>query len=169
MKACLFDPIIAWILGLLQGWAMMNLSHGGRLTLIKSMLQATPLHLLQQNAAKYDGVQFSTNNFIFKVQRHIRTLYAAQILTSTQWKGDLHQAVAMGFVFRPTVPWAPRVVRWATPSPAWFKLNLDRSSLGNPGPTGAVGIVRDAEGQVRLAYQDAFGTTASVIAELTAV
>ncbi|KAL0411073.1 UNVERIFIED_CONTAM: hypothetical protein Slati_3697000 [Sesamum latifolium] len=35
------------IRGLLQGWAMMNLSHGGRLALIKSVLQATPLHLLQ--------------------------------------------------------------------------------------------------------------------------
>ncbi|KAL0427111.1 UNVERIFIED_CONTAM: hypothetical protein Slati_2885900 [Sesamum latifolium] len=46
-KACLFDPIIARIRGLLQGWAMTNLSHGGRLALIKSVLQATPLHLLQ--------------------------------------------------------------------------------------------------------------------------
>ncbi|KAL0416809.1 UNVERIFIED_CONTAM: hypothetical protein Slati_3512800 [Sesamum latifolium] len=29
------------------GWAMTNLSHGGQLALIKSVLQATPLHLLQ--------------------------------------------------------------------------------------------------------------------------
>ncbi|KAL0349841.1 UNVERIFIED_CONTAM: hypothetical protein Sradi_4133300 [Sesamum radiatum] len=32
---------------MLQGWAMTNLSHGGRLALIRSVLQATPLHLLQ--------------------------------------------------------------------------------------------------------------------------
>ncbi|KAL0411072.1 UNVERIFIED_CONTAM: hypothetical protein Slati_3696900 [Sesamum latifolium] len=123
----------------------------------------------QRNAAKYDVVQFSTNNIIFEVQRHLRTLYAACILPSTQWKGDLHQAVAMGFVFRPTVPRAPRVVRWATPSSAWFKLNSAGSSLGNPGRAGAAGIIRDAEGQVRLAYQNALGTTTSVIAELTTV
>ncbi|KAL0368333.1 UNVERIFIED_CONTAM: hypothetical protein Scaly_1052200, partial [Sesamum calycinum] len=30
-----------------RGWAMTNLSHGGRLALIRSVLQATPLHLLQ--------------------------------------------------------------------------------------------------------------------------
>ncbi|KAL0320805.1 UNVERIFIED_CONTAM: hypothetical protein Sradi_5342000 [Sesamum radiatum] len=75
----------------------------------------------------------------------------------------------MDFIFRPTVPRAPRVVRWTTPSPASFKLNSDGSSLGNPGPAGAAGIIRDAEGQVILAYQDALGTATSVIAELTAV
>ncbi|KAL0289688.1 UNVERIFIED_CONTAM: hypothetical protein Scaly_2695000 [Sesamum calycinum] len=37
-------PVIAGPLG---GWAMRNLSHGGRLALIRSVLQATPLHLLQ--------------------------------------------------------------------------------------------------------------------------
>ncbi|KAL0462196.1 UNVERIFIED_CONTAM: hypothetical protein Slati_0107200 [Sesamum latifolium] len=136
---------------------------------------STPFHSdlhfkwTQRNIAKYDGVQFSTNSIIFEVQRHLRTLYAARILTSTQWKGDLHRAVAMDFVFRPTVPRAPRIMRWTTPSPAWFKLNSDGSSLRYLGPTGAAGIIRDAEGQVRLAYQDALGTTTSVIAELTAV
>ncbi|KAL0462353.1 UNVERIFIED_CONTAM: hypothetical protein Slati_0122900 [Sesamum latifolium] len=45
-KACFFDPIISRIRGLLQGWAMTNLSHGRLLALIKSVLQATPLHLL---------------------------------------------------------------------------------------------------------------------------
>ncbi|KAL0307993.1 UNVERIFIED_CONTAM: hypothetical protein Sangu_3000200 [Sesamum angustifolium] len=46
-KACLFDSIISRLLDMLQGWAMTNLSHGGRLALIRSVLQATPLHLLQ--------------------------------------------------------------------------------------------------------------------------
>ncbi|KAL0314279.1 UNVERIFIED_CONTAM: hypothetical protein Sangu_2272300 [Sesamum angustifolium] len=46
-KAYLFDPIISRLRDLLQGWAMTNLSHGGRLALIRSVLQATPLHPLQ--------------------------------------------------------------------------------------------------------------------------
>ncbi|KAL0413386.1 UNVERIFIED_CONTAM: hypothetical protein Sradi_1540300 [Sesamum radiatum] len=123
----------------------------------------------QQNAAKYDGARFLAANIIFEVDRHLRTLYAAWILTSTQWKGDLYRAVAMGFIFMLTVPRAPRVVRWTTPSPTSFKLNSDGSSLGNPGPAGAAGIITDAEGQVLLVYQDALGTATSVIAELTAV
>ncbi|KAL0332910.1 UNVERIFIED_CONTAM: hypothetical protein Scaly_2192500 [Sesamum calycinum] len=45
-KACLFDSIISRLRDMLQGWAITNLSHGGRLALIRSVLQATPLHLL---------------------------------------------------------------------------------------------------------------------------
>ncbi|KAL2250200.1 UNVERIFIED_CONTAM: hypothetical protein Sindi_2493700, partial [Sesamum indicum] len=101
--------------------------------------------------------------------RQLRTLYAARIMTSIQWKGDLHRALAMGFCFRPMVPRAPRVVRWSTPTPAWFKLNSDGSSLGKPGPAAAAGVIRDEIGQVHLAYQYTLGTTTSVVSELTAV
>ncbi|KAL2246212.1 UNVERIFIED_CONTAM: hypothetical protein Sindi_2889400 [Sesamum indicum] len=87
----------------------------------------------QRNAAKYQG-------------RQLRTLYAAQVMTSIQWKGDLHRALAMGFCFRPVVPWAPRVVRWSTPTPAWFKLNSDGSSLRNTAAT--AGVIRDEIGQL---------------------
>ncbi|KAL0313716.1 UNVERIFIED_CONTAM: putative ribonuclease H protein [Sesamum calycinum] len=67
------------------------------------------------------------------------------------------------------VPRAPSIVRWQAPSPSWFKLNTDGSSLGNPGLAGAVGIIRDSAGHVHLAYQLALGTGTSVLAELTAV
>ncbi|KAK4406452.1 putative ribonuclease H protein [Sesamum angolense] len=106
---------------------------------------------------------------ILEVQRHLRTLYAAQTLTSTQWKGDLHRAAIMGFIFRRQVPQAPSIVRWHAPFPSWFKLNIDGSSLGNPGLAGAAGIIRDSAGHVHLAYQFALGTGTSVLAELTAV
>ncbi|KAL0309054.1 UNVERIFIED_CONTAM: hypothetical protein Sradi_5847700 [Sesamum radiatum] len=40
---------------------------------------------------------------ILKVHCHLCTLYATQTLTSTQWKGDLHRAGGMEFIFRQTV------------------------------------------------------------------
>ncbi|KAL0307977.1 UNVERIFIED_CONTAM: putative ribonuclease H protein [Sesamum calycinum] len=123
----------------------------------------------QRNAAKYRGVPFSTDSIILEVQRHLHILYAARIWTSTQWKGDLHRAAVMGFIFRQQVPRAPSIVRWQAPSPSWFKLNTDGSSLGNPGLAGAAGIIRDSAGHVHLAYQLALGTGTSVLAELTAV
>ncbi|KAL0347671.1 UNVERIFIED_CONTAM: putative ribonuclease H protein [Sesamum calycinum] len=125
--------------------------------------------LCSRNAAKYRGVPFSTDSIILEVQRHLRTLYAVRTLTSTQWKGDLHQAAIMGFIFRQQVPRAPSIVRWHSPSPSWFKLNTDGSSLGNPGLAGAADIIRDSAGHVHLAYQSALGTGTSVLAELTAV
>ncbi|KAL0329357.1 UNVERIFIED_CONTAM: hypothetical protein Sradi_4922400 [Sesamum radiatum] len=39
IKACLFDSIISRLRDMLQGWAMTNLSHGGRLALIQSVLR----------------------------------------------------------------------------------------------------------------------------------
>ncbi|KAL0325149.1 UNVERIFIED_CONTAM: putative ribonuclease H protein [Sesamum radiatum] len=118
----------------------------------------------QRNAAKYRGLPFSTDGIILEVQRHLRTLYEARTLMSTQWKGDLHQAAIMGFIFRQQVPRAPSIVRWCAPSPSWFKLNTDGSSLGNPGLAGAAGIIRDSAGHVQLAYQFALGTGTSVLA-----
>ncbi|KAL0295577.1 UNVERIFIED_CONTAM: hypothetical protein Sangu_3194400, partial [Sesamum angustifolium] len=180
-KACLFDPIISRLRDLLQGWAMRNLSHGGRIPVDARMQQKgfsvpskcqcceaeeTVSHLFiesaavqgvwqhfaaifglclcdtgslthMRNAAKYRGVPFSTDSIILEVQLHLRTLYAARTLTSTQWKGDLHRAAIMGFIFSQQVPRAPSIVRWHAPSPSWFKLNTEGSSLGNPGLAGA--------------------------------
>ncbi|KAL2248683.1 UNVERIFIED_CONTAM: hypothetical protein Sindi_2342000 [Sesamum indicum] len=107
----------------------------------------------QQNATKYQGVHFTTTGIILEVQRQFRTIYAARIMTSIQWKGDLHRVLAMGFCIRPMVPRAPRVVLWSTPTPAWFKLNSDGSSIGNPWPAAAAGVIQDEIGQVHLAYQ----------------
>ncbi|KAL0362052.1 UNVERIFIED_CONTAM: putative ribonuclease H protein [Sesamum calycinum] len=64
---------------------------------------------------------------------------------------------------------SPNIVRWHAPSPSWFKLNTDGSSLRNPGLAGAAGIIRDSAGHVHLAYQFALGTGTSVLVELTTV
>ncbi|KAL0283748.1 UNVERIFIED_CONTAM: hypothetical protein Sangu_2868800 [Sesamum angustifolium] len=123
----------------------------------------------QRNAAKYRGIPFSIDGIILEVQRHLRTLYAARTLTRTQWKGDLHRPAVMEFIFRPTVPRAPSIVRWRAPSPSWFKLNTDGSSFGNPSLEGAAGIIMDSAGHVHLAYQVALGIGTSVLAKLTVV
>ncbi|KAK4393978.1 hypothetical protein Sango_1868600 [Sesamum angolense] len=61
------------------------------------------------------------------------------------------------------------IILESTPSPSWFKLNTNGSSLGNPGLAGAAGIFRDSDEHVHLTYHVALGTETSVIAELTAV
>ncbi|KAL0418910.1 UNVERIFIED_CONTAM: hypothetical protein Sradi_1304500 [Sesamum radiatum] len=76
----------------------------------------------QRNATKYRGVSFSTDGIILEVQRHLRTLYATRTLTSTQWKGDLHQAAVMGFIFRQQVPRAPSIFALGTGTSVLAKL-----------------------------------------------
>ncbi|KAK4390188.1 hypothetical protein Sango_2082100 [Sesamum angolense] len=112
---------------------------------------------------------FSTNSIIIEVQRHLHTLYVAGTLTSTQWKGDLHRAGAMGFVFRQTLLRALSVVHWSTPSPTWFKLNTDGCSLRNPSPAGVADIIRDSDGCIHLTFQVTLGAGTRMIFEHTTV
>lgn len=46
-KVCLFDDILARMRDKVQSWEMVSSSHGGQLTLIKSVLQSILLHLFQ--------------------------------------------------------------------------------------------------------------------------
>ena len=44
------------------------------------------------------------------------------------------------------------VVYWVKPSCDRFKLNIDGSSLGNPGSLGAGGVIRDFKGDMVLSF-----------------
>ncbi|KAL0396371.1 UNVERIFIED_CONTAM: hypothetical protein Scaly_0085500 [Sesamum calycinum] len=248
----------------IRGCAMMNLSHGGRLALIRSVSQATPLHLLQAHPLVFLGKgMFSSgkgwigcsesarlcsglcheavvavseqipiapgqgDNIVWKGSSErafsIKSACEAIRMTSPRrqllvdvrhrslrltisvflWRlfqdripvdakmkqkglsfpskspsshtvcctdlGDLHRAGAIGFVFRQPVHRAPSIVSWSTPSPSWFKLHTDGSSLGNPGLARAVGISRYSDGHVHRAYQVTLGTEIIMIAEVTVV
>ena len=36
-------------------------------------------------------------------------------------------------------------IRWERPEAGWFRLNLDGSSMGNPGPAGSGGLIRNGD------------------------
>ncbi|XP_043703245.1 uncharacterized protein LOC122653468 [Telopea speciosissima] len=60
-------------------------------------------------------------------------------------------------------------VRWRHPPAGWLKLNIDGSSLGNPGPLGAGGIIRDQHGNVIICFADYQGVGSNYMAELGAL
>ncbi|KAF5465389.1 hypothetical protein F2P56_015402 [Juglans regia] len=45
-----------------------------------------------------------------------------------------------------------KLVEWKKPRVGWVKLNTDGCSLGNPGRSGIGGVIRDDQGNLRLAY-----------------
>ena len=57
------------------------------------------------------------------------------------------------------------LIRWIPPILHWFKLNSDGSALGNPGPAGAGGVIRDASGCWIKGYCRNLGSTNSMLAE----
>ena len=60
-------------------------------------------------------------------------------------------------------------VRWLCPLPNWFKLNIDGSSLDNPGLAGGGGLIRNEKGEWVKGFARAIETTTSVAAELWAL
>lgn len=59
-----------------------------------------------------------------------------------------------------------RYIRYIPPKPNYWKLNSDGASIGNPGPLGAGGHIRDYLGQWCVGLTSKLGTSTNLIAEL---
>ncbi|KAK1564397.1 hypothetical protein Q3G72_002354 [Acer saccharum] len=62
-----------------------------------------------------------------------------------------------------------QVLRWLKPALGRLKLNLDGSSLGNPGPAGGGHVLRDSSGNFIFGFSKFFGLCSNNEAELRAV
>ena len=56
-------------------------------------------------------------------------------------------------------------VRWNKPPPGWCKLNIDGTTLGNPGKSGGGGIIRDNVGNWIKGFLGSIGFTTSITAK----
>ena len=61
------------------------------------------------------------------------------------------------------------LIKWVIPHLGWFKLNMDGSSLGNPGLAGSGGVIRNHVGDWVGGFSQAIGITISVQTELRAL
>ncbi|EOY22726.1 Uncharacterized protein TCM_014810 [Theobroma cacao] len=59
--------------------------------------------------------------------------------------------------------------KWRRPPPGSFKLNIDGSALGKPGPAGIRGAIRDHEGFIKGVFSTPIGTEDSNYAEFLAI
>ncbi|XP_019055746.1 PREDICTED: uncharacterized protein LOC109115811 [Nelumbo nucifera] len=58
---------------------------------------------------------------------------------------------------------------WAPPPSGFVKLNFDGSSMGNPGPSGIGGVLRNEEGMIISLFSGPIGLGDSLKAEISAV
>ncbi|XP_043701064.1 uncharacterized protein LOC122651645 [Telopea speciosissima] len=59
-----------------------------------------------------------------------------------------------------------REVQWRKPDEHWMKLNIDGYSIGNPGNSSAVGILRNYEGEPKGSFAQFLGVSTNFIAEI---
>ncbi|XVF03450.1 hypothetical protein REPUB_Repub04eG0262600 [Reevesia pubescens] len=60
-------------------------------------------------------------------------------------------------------------ISWEPPPEGGMKINTDGSSIGNPGPAGAGGLIRDYNGNFLIGFSRKLGITTSMGAELWAI
>ncbi|KAF7824839.1 ribonuclease H [Senna tora] len=62
-----------------------------------------------------------------------------------------------------------RLVRWEAPTLGTVKINVDGSSLGNPGKAGIGGLIRDSDGEWIIGFTASIGFNKILYAELLAI
>jgi len=65
--------------------------------------------------------------------------------------------------------YSARWVRWKSGSEGWIILNTDGAAKGNPGPTGAGGVLRGDKGEWLVGFLENLGHCSSIKAEFKAV
>ncbi|KAL0427508.1 UNVERIFIED_CONTAM: putative ribonuclease H protein, partial [Sesamum latifolium] len=123
-----------------------------------------------RNNAKHGEIGFKTESIIFRICEHLHLLQKANLWKPYHWKAEQNAAEKLGNqVPKIALYKGIRLIFWEKPEEGWVKLNTDGASRGNPGVTGAGGIIRNHFGEVLLAFQEPSGITSNIQAELSAL
>ncbi|GLT74599.1 hypothetical protein SLA2020_463870 [Shorea laevis] len=63
----------------------------------------------------------------------------------------------------------PRLLGWNPPPPNWIKINTDGFVMGDPGPAGYGGLLRESQGQWTMGFIKNIGDTTALANELWAI
>lgn len=123
-----------------------------------------------RNNVKHRGATFKSSTIIFKTMEHLQALSKGNLWKAEHLKGDLLATSSFRISWQPKPkPKKPTLVHWLKPPVGWSKLNTDGASRGNPGASGAGGILRNHLGEVLFTFQEPLGDTTNIQAELRAL
>ncbi|XP_011082393.1 uncharacterized protein LOC105165175 [Sesamum indicum] len=123
------------------------------------------------NTAKHESTSFKSAAIIFKIHNYLQLHGKAKMWKpTTHWKGDRFLAFSLkiSFPIKRKSTYCT-LVKWEKPQMGWFILNTDGASKGNPGISGAGGILGDHHGQVLFVFQEPLGIISNALAELKAI
>lgn len=141
-SSCPSVTISLWLHSIAGSW-------GGN---IRSILLCIILWFLwkTRNEARFQGLYFSPQSLIFRIDQFLVQLGAAQRLPSSAFTGVRGYHLASFFCPIPSPARRLCVVKWLHPSPGRVKLNTDASSSSNLSI--AAGLLRDTHGKLIFAF-----------------
>ncbi|KAL0283183.1 UNVERIFIED_CONTAM: putative ribonuclease H protein, partial [Sesamum radiatum] len=123
-----------------------------------------------RNESKYEGVAFKASTIIRKTVTYLNNLQKCGIMDTEHVKGDLFTLNSLHIpIQQKSQRQKATTVHWRKPQEGWYKLNMDGASKGNPGISGAGGILQDQLGKVIFAFQEPLGIATNTQAELSAI
>ncbi|KAK4397307.1 putative ribonuclease H protein [Sesamum angolense] len=135
--------------------------------LLIAMNKATvELTTMLRNDVKHRNANYNSDRIIWKVRQHIETIGRSNLAHLISWKCDKYLASSMGFSVKIQHKIKVLKVNWDKPERGWVKINTDGASKGNPGISGAGGIVRNEEGVAILAFYEFIGQATNMFSEV---
>ncbi|KAL0378660.1 UNVERIFIED_CONTAM: putative ribonuclease H protein [Sesamum radiatum] len=123
-----------------------------------------------RNDSKYEGVVFKASLIIRKTMTYLHNLHKSGIMETNHAQGDLFAMNSLHIHLQPKTQWKKAIiVHWRKPQERWYKMNTDGASKGNPGISGARGILRDQLGRVIFVFQEPLGNITNTQAKLHAI
>ncbi|CAI9759581.1 unnamed protein product [Fraxinus pennsylvanica] len=119
--------------------------------------------------ARIEGNRESVEKVWFAIKAWLRLL-ADDIVKVSKLSNTDHEflkALELPLVSKVSKP--TLFVSWRKPAVGWVKLNVDGSSVGNPGPCGGGGVIRDHDGNLVAGFCVKYGHGSNNEAELRAV
>ncbi|KAL0396335.1 UNVERIFIED_CONTAM: putative ribonuclease H protein [Sesamum calycinum] len=123
-----------------------------------------------RNESKHKGVEFKASTIIRETLIYLQNLHRCGVMKSEHAQGDLFTMNSLNIPLQPRTQLKKAItVHWRKPQEGWYKLNTDGASKGNPGISGAGGILRNHLGRVMFAFLEPLGTNTNTQAELSAM
>ncbi|KAG2686113.1 hypothetical protein I3760_10G162100 [Carya illinoinensis] len=116
--------------------------------------------------ARYEDKYYTVEEVWQAIKYWIRNIMQLTMRVSNISNKDVDILNRLDILVLPMIPKKIRVVQWTRPPQDWVKLNIDGSSLGNPGMAGAGGVIRDAGGKLLVAYYVFLGQGSNNFAEM---
>ncbi|KAL6558441.1 hypothetical protein OROMI_018791 [Orobanche minor] len=127
------------------------------------------INILERNDKRADKVPFTPKRVCDRIWSFIHSIKNNFKRTRLFWKGADTIAGMVGIQPAPGAIYKIFPVRWVKPVEGWWKLNSDGASKGNPGISGAGGVIRDHLGSPCLMFSEFLGERSNNYAELYAI
>ncbi|XP_042483247.1 uncharacterized protein LOC122063611 [Macadamia integrifolia] len=122
----------------------------------------------EKNSRRY-GSRFLSPFYVYDKIKRVYQDSKISISDRLPHISDIMCCRRLGLIINPKCPPEPLEIFWCKPPSGWTKLNVDGSSMGNPGRAGIGGVIRNDLGAMIGSFKNFIGIQSNYVAEFQAL